>query len=312
MFRSIAQDDVKDGVSIYDDQFADHLDQYGSTYLNEYLEYASETIGNAEVDAFELHDEKAYLDCGDAFGIANNLLFPAEEDEAHAAGFNDALALMYHDIIEDGVDEVVRHLGQDIDTGFLPDTQERPETWQEIDSDPRWEDVLGALTLKADLLDISREYASEKRDFYRDHTILKEAQEIGKEVLDLHEPLRQKYLKSGKPSLQPVKKEMTSYLSNQLKERMVTHAQASQDILYGSLVDDESLLAYARDNYVQAIQAHDAHTTEAQKANRHRRKDLNHRVLNRLVTEMYDDDLVKGPAPLPPLPDRYQTSGDQG
>ncbi len=301
--EAVADEHVDDGVSIHDERFRDGFTEYGLPYVARYLDTASKIIGNAEVDGFELHDEKEFLACADRFGTRYNLLLPVTEPEANAGGFNDALALLYHDIIEDGIDAVVNSLDSDFPDNILPGEYPKPSTREEILSDPRWKHVRGALIQKSDILDIPREHGAEHFEFYRTHTALKEADDTGDPMMQ-YDP----HIYDGVTHLdvpedgREMQRTASAHIDQKLEEKMIGHAQRSQEHLYGEVVDDPALIEDVQDNYLKAVQAHDTHTPEAQEANRNRRSHLHKRVLSRMIADRYGDDL--------PQPDRGYAGSD--
>jgi hypothetical protein len=95
------------------------------TFETEHSAFRASRAGQAIVDAFELHDEGRYFEAGEKFSEVYSNILPTEKDlgapNAEEAGHSHKSALLYQDIIEDGLDSVVRALEDEDEPTFIPE-----------------------------------------------------------------------------------------------------------------------------------------------------------------------------------------------
>lgn len=225
------QQDIEAGVSIYDERFRHQRARFGERFVHEFLSEVATHMAVQVVRAFETHDRKQYYRCGRAFGTVYTFLFPVPAADAHMAGASYALALKHHDVIEDGIEAVA---------GGDPIIEEEtdaalPRQVHEILTHPYWNAVLFGFELLVDALELPYGYAEAQTEFFRYHTAAHEARD---------------------QTMVPL-----------LEEIAMDYAALAQTIKFGTLVEDPAVVEVLAERYLEAVQAHDAHTRAAQNAN---------------------------------------------
>lgn len=225
------QQDIEAGVSIYDERFRHQRARFGERFVHEYLSEVAAHMAIRVVRAFEAHDRKQYYRCGRAFGTVYTFLFPVPAADAHMAGAGYALALKYHDVIEDGLEAVAGEepiVAEEADAVL-------PRRVHEILTHPYWNAVLFGFELLVDALELPYGYAEAQTEFFRYHTAAHEARD------QLMVPL--------------------------LEEIALEYAALAQTIKFGTLVEDPAVVEVLAERYLEAVHAHDAHTRAAQDEN---------------------------------------------
>lgn len=302
----IARENVERGISIYDQDFERGIEMFGSPFLRSYIGYAADTIGDSEVDAFAYHDEKKYVETGHSFGRANELLFDVSTDAAYDAGAYDSLALLFHDVVDEGVSIVRRHMQDSSLRDLLPPAYEqvfsKPQPrhrYSTLDSfleeivrnDAAWDDVRDAFRWKADELNLPSAYADEMTAFYRDHSVLNEKERVWERIGGR--------VAAVGASFSPFDNNLGTDDTDDLVEDMVEHIYRSQqhfftgilgkNLLHRAQVNGRPFLEYAQKNYLKAVKSHDAHNPVEQAANRDRRKELYWHTLKTKAFDLYSD-----------------------
>lgn len=226
---------------------------------------ANKVMGPGHVEAFVWHDKKNIEMCGEIFGryVYKPLTSTNLDAEPFEAGAQHARALYHHDIIEDGIEEVIEEYN------ILPMT-DTVETAKENENKPiidnslwgedyvynHFEDAAGALNLNGrwaekdpvrfhsipdqseSVLDLN-EWAAHMTEFYACHT---ERNETDKPKFD------EKYL----------------------EKKFQYHAWEAQKILFSHFTDrerDDPLVRHLSKEFLEAVRSHDAHEKEEQIAN---------------------------------------------
>lgn len=169
------QADIEQGISVYDEQFAQQQDRFGEAFVHEYLSEVATHMAYHIVQAFEEHDRKRYQRCARAFGTVYTFLFPVRPRAAHTAGSSYALALKHHDVIEDGVTAVA--VDEPIIDDYIQEDTRIPPKAREILNHPYWNSVLLCFEMVADTLELPHRYAAEQTEFFRYHTAAYEARD---------------------------------------------------------------------------------------------------------------------------------------
>jgi len=258
-FVRAVQRDIDAGVSVYDERFRQHRERFGDRFVHEYLSEVATHMAVQVVRAFEAHDVKQYHRCGRAFGTVYTFLFPVPAADAHAAGAGYALALRYHDVIEDGITAVSR--GEPVSAAYV-DTEYPPKV-QEVLSHPYWDAVLFGFELLSDALGLPHGYAEAQMEFFRYHTAAHEARDQAAE-------------------------------QSELEAMAMDYAALAQKIKFGTLVADPAVVEVLAERYLDAVRAHDAHTLDAQDANIGRMTIVYDRVLAEVVGVAPLADRVSG------------------
>lgn len=266
----IVQSHIDGRVSPYDAAFAETIDRYSDRYADEYLDEVATHLGRTIVQAFEEHDRKQYIDTAQYFGDVYAFLFPVSTSDAETAGAGYATALEWHDVIEDGLDNV-KDRTPIVDAYDGVKREDVPTPGEQIQTDDGWEHVRSGFQITADSLGLPDTYTHRgeevgsypfhQTEFFRHHTVANEAS-------------------AGTDSA----------LVQAAQEDMVHHARNAQIIKYASLVDTPDTLDWIADEYIDAIAAHDAHTQEKQWENVERMTRVYRAVLAEVIDREYFED----------------------
>jgi hypothetical protein len=109
VLQTLVDDNIVEGVSIYDSEFDHGLDMYGDDYIQEYITGVSEHLAENIVRAYAAHDMKRYQEISPYFTEVYRFLFPVSDFEAGKAGNGDTYALVEHDVLDEGIDIIRKH-----------------------------------------------------------------------------------------------------------------------------------------------------------------------------------------------------------
>jgi len=109
VLQTLVDDNIVEGVSIYDSEFDHGLGMYGDDYIQEYITGVSEHLAENIVRAYAAHDMKRYQEISPYFTEVYRFLFPVSDFEAGKAGNGDTYALVEHDVLDEGIDIIRKH-----------------------------------------------------------------------------------------------------------------------------------------------------------------------------------------------------------
>lgn len=261
------QNSIDHGMSVYDPGFEESVDEYGTAFVDEYVDEVATHMAYNVVKAFEAHDLKDYIRCAQHFGEVYTFLFPARK-EAETAGAGYAYALEVHDAIEDGFDAAYEN-GAPIeeygDVHYGPE----PLPSQEMLDNSGWNLVENGFQMVTENLGLPESYTHRGKEFgpyhahqaafFKYHTVAREAADA----------------------------EPDSSMVGMAENMMQDHARKAQIVKFAPLVDDPDVLDEIADTYLAAVDAHDAHTMEKQWENVERMTDVYRTVLDEVIADEY-------------------------
>lgn len=261
-----------------------------------YKRIATEVMGPGHVEAFVWHDRKDITRCGAAFGryVYQPLASHDPGADPLDAGNHHARALYYHDVIEDGIDEVVDEYGLPPfeETVWLAERDRKRsliehDLWGEEFVYGHFEDVANALNLNGRW---PRESETELHSLPVDVDSVFELNEWACHMTEFYACHTEKN-----------ETETPAYDETYLESKFRYHAWEAQKILFSYFTGrerDDPLVRQLSKEFLEAIRSHDAHRAEEQKANVDRMSCVHNAVLEERVNMEDSENLVLETRPL--------------